>query len=141
MLESNIQGIFMIKKFRFSKLIRDHVPEILKNKNASLKYHVMSDEEYLKRLNEKLMEETLEVLEASSREEFIEEFSDVIEVIYAIAKVQNIDVEEIERERVKKREVKGGFEKKFYADSIELHASHPHVAYYEAKAHKYPEIE
>jgi predicted house-cleaning noncanonical NTP pyrophosphatase (MazG superfamily) len=131
----------MTKRFSLKKLIRDLIPEIFQKANISLNYHIMSDEQYLKKLKEKLQEETLEVIEASSKEELIEEMGDLLEVIYALAKLQDIELNEVEKVRLQKKKVNGAFENRLYAESIELESSHPHVSYYEAKAHKYPEIE
>jgi len=65
----------------YNKLIRDNIPEIIANDNgkrASVK--VLTDDECLKYLNQKLSEELNEYLASSE----IEELADLQEVIYGI---------------------------------------------------------
>lgn len=69
-----------IHRFKVDKLIRDKVPEILRSKNIALSTHQMSDEEFLMRLKNKLIEEAHEVSEAKNAEDLLEELADISEV-------------------------------------------------------------
>lgn len=92
----------------YEKLVRDNIPDIIKESGKECIFEIMDDEEYERELNKKLVEEVKEYVESES----IEEIADIMEVIYSILKLNNIPVKEIENIRLKKREERGGFEKK-----------------------------
>jgi len=99
----------------YGKLIRDKIINIIKTNGETPKYHILSDDDYLSELHKKLLEEAHEFIEADD----IEELADLMEVVYAIAKVKNIDLKEMENVRIKKREKRGGFEDKIYLEAVE----------------------
>ncbi|MFQ6724462.1 MAG: hypothetical protein ACLRFE_03955 [Clostridia bacterium] len=99
----------------YGKLVRDRIIEIIKANGENPIYHTLSDDEYLDELHKKLFEEANEFIENDDPEEL----ADLMEVIYAIAKHKNINMEEVEKERVKKREKRGGFEDKIYLETVE----------------------
>lgn len=66
----------------FNKLVRDKIPEIIKNNNETPITRILSDEEYKIELEKKLYEEYQEVLE-SSGENRLEELADMLEVMIA----------------------------------------------------------
>ena len=83
----------------YDKLVRDRIIDIIIANGESPVYHTLSDEEYLKELHKKLIEEANEFVEADNPEEL----ADLLEVVYAIAMHKNINMEEVEQIRVKKR--------------------------------------
>lgn len=92
-----------------NKLVRDKIPEIIKNNDGKdPKIHVAEKEEYWKKLKEKIFEEVNEFLESENKEEL----ADILEVIYAIAKFKEYNIEDIENTRKIKAETRGGFDKK-----------------------------
>ena len=99
----------------YGKLVRDKIIDIITANGEKPIYHTLSDEEYLNELHKKLFEEANEFVEEDSPEEL----ADLLEVIYAIAKHKNINMKEVEKERVKKREKRGGFEDKIYLETVE----------------------
>ena len=99
----------------YGKLVRDRIIDIIKENGETPIYHTLSDEEYLKELHKKLLEEANEFIEADDKEEL----ADLLEVVYAIAKHKNINMDEVEKIRVKKREKRGGFEDKIYLETVE----------------------
>ena len=101
----------MVKKY--NKLIRDKIPEIMEGKGVSSEHHIADDVEFEQKLHAKLLEEVEEFLE----DESIEEMADIMEVIYAIAELHNFDLKDVEKIRIKKKEERGGFEKKIILDS------------------------
>ena len=66
----------------YNKLVRDNIPNIIKEKGEEPITRILSDEEYKKELEKKLNEEYQEVLEASGSER-VEELADMLEVIKA----------------------------------------------------------
>ena len=98
----------------YGKLVRDRIIDIIRTNGENPIYHTLSDEEYLKELHKKLFEEATEFIE----EDNPEELADLLEVIYAIAKHKNINMEEVENFRINKREKRGGFEDKIYLETV-----------------------
>ena len=94
------------------KLVRDRIPEIIESKGEKVSFHVASDEEYSKKLKEKLREEVGEFIEDGS----IEEMADVFEVITAINELQEWDIEDVVEVQRKKRAERGGFKNKIVLD-------------------------
>jgi predicted house-cleaning noncanonical NTP pyrophosphatase (MazG superfamily) len=101
-------GRIVIMEIKYSKLVRDKIPEIIEKNNKHCEFIILDSEEYFNHLNKKLLEEVNEYLESKD----IEEIADILEVIYSILKHKNIDKEEIEKIRVKKKNERGSFDKR-----------------------------
>ena len=99
----------------YGKLVRDRIVDIIRVNGENPKYHTLSDEEYLVELHKKLFEEANEFIENDDPEEL----ADLMEVLYAIAKHKNINMQEVENIRIKKRQKRGGFEDKIYLETVE----------------------
>jgi predicted house-cleaning noncanonical NTP pyrophosphatase (MazG superfamily) len=99
----------------YNKLVRDKIIDIIKLNGEKPVYHTLNNEEYIEELLKKLIEEANEFIEADSPEEL----ADLMEVVYSIAKTKNIDLEEVEQIRIKKREKRGGFDNKIYLEGVE----------------------
>ena len=97
-----------------NKLVRDHIPEIIEECGRKCEWEVLSDEEYLRRLDEKLQEELDEYMEDKS----LEELADLLEVLMAVAEARG-SFAEVERIRQMKREKRGGFEKRILLKSAD----------------------
>jgi len=99
-----------MKKKLFNKLVRDNIINKIKDEGRIPNYRIMKNDEFIKELNKKLLEETCEFIENNT----IEELADVFEVILKIMEVMNISFDEFERFRMKKKNENGGFEQKIY---------------------------
>lgn len=130
-----------IKFFKVEKLIRDKIPAFLESKGIAVHAKAMEDQEFISKLKDKLLEEVQEVLEASGSDELCEELADVLEVIHALSKANGLTMQQIEKIRLKKREIKGGFENKIFNSSIQIEENNTSIHYYLNKPQKYPEIE
>jgi len=97
---------------KYNKLVRDKIPEIMKAKGENPIVHIASDEEYSKKLQDKLREEVAEFIGSSEPEEL----ADIIEVVYAICDLKKIDKKQLEDIRIKKAEERGGFSKRIILD-------------------------
>ena len=104
-----------MKVITYNKLIRDRIPEIIKEKGKTCKIEILSDEEYLKMVDAKLDEELAEY----HQDQNIEELADLVEVIYAAAKARGYSVEELEAVRREKAEKRGAFERKLLLKEVE----------------------
>lgn len=99
----------------YNKLVRDKIPSIItEDKNKTCFIKILSDDEYLKYLNEKMKEELKEYLESGE----IEELADLEEVLRAILDAKGVSNEEFEDIRSKKVNERGAFKKKIFLVSV-----------------------
>lgn len=77
----------------YYKLVRDNIIDIMKEDNEIPNYHILKKSEYEKCLRSKLIEEGMELLNAKSRDDIIEEIADVYEVLYAIVSLKKTDID------------------------------------------------
>jgi len=98
------------------KLVRDKIPEIIKESGRNPITHIADDSEHWNRLRDKLLEEVKEFIEDGDEKE---EIADIFEVLYAIMDFRNINKQEVEELRVNKEKEKGGFKEKIVLDRIE----------------------
>ncbi len=99
----------------YNKLVRDKIPDIVRQEGKIPLTHVADEKEYWEKLKEKLKEETDEFLENSNEEEL----SDILEVINVIREFKKIDKENLELVREKKSKERGGFKNKIILDKVE----------------------
>lgn len=97
-----------------NKLVRDKIPKIIENNNEIPEFKILSDDEYLIELNKKLLEECNEVLTAETKESRLEEMADLLEVMKALAKIDNYNLEDISNKAKEKAQKRGAFDKKIY---------------------------
>ena len=97
---------------KYNKLVRDKIPEIIKQKGKAPTTHIADDEEYWQKLKEKLKEEVNEFLKHGNEEEL----ADILEIIYAICDFKKIDKQKLEMLRKKKAEKRGSFKDKIILD-------------------------
>lgn len=98
-----------------NKLVRDKIPQIIDNmEGRKSNYKILDNDEYLKELDKKLLEEAHEFIEDHS----IEELGDLMEVILSIMEFKNISMNDVEKCRIIKKTDKGGFNNKVYLIDI-----------------------
>jgi diadenosine tetraphosphate (Ap4A) HIT family hydrolase/predicted house-cleaning noncanonical NTP pyrophosphatase (MazG superfamily) len=134
-------GSMALKRFRVEKLIRDHLPDIMRNKGILVHERVMEQDEFIAKLHDKLQEEAKEIKHAKDKAELADELADMLEVIYALSMATGISLEQIEKARLAKLEAKGGFDRKIYNSSVEIEEANPSIEYYLKKPQQYPLIE
>ena len=102
--------------YKYNKLVRDKIPEEINSmEGRKAKFRIMDENEYIKELNRKLLEESNEFVEEND----IEELADVMEVMESIMKIKNIQWEEVKKIQTKKRDKKGSFDRKIYLEYVE----------------------
>ena len=99
---------------KYSKLVRDRIPEIIESSGKSCVCEVLSDEQYIEMLDAKLNEELAEYQESKS----MEELADLLEVMWAVVRARGSSIEEVEAIRIEKAEERGGFEKKLLLKEV-----------------------
>jgi predicted house-cleaning noncanonical NTP pyrophosphatase (MazG superfamily) len=102
------------KIISYRKLVRDNIINIIEKNGKKAIYEILSDEDFSKELNKKLTEEVDEFIEKNE----VEEIADIFEVLYTIIESKRINIKDIEKIMVKKREERGGFKKKLYLKEV-----------------------
>ena len=92
------------------KLVRDRIPEIIRNDGKKPIIEILTNEDYLIELDKKLNEEVAEYQADKS----IEEMADILEVLFAVCEARGHSVEELLKVKEAKREKRGGFKDKIY---------------------------
>lgn len=97
------------------KLVRDKIPEIIKNDGKKPITRIANNYAYWIELKKKLIEEVNEFLKSENEEEL----ADILEVIYALCDFKNFDKNNIKKIREEKAEKRGRFKDKIILESIE----------------------
>ena len=93
---------------KYTKLVRDRIPEIIELSGKTCVTEILSDDEYLCMIDAKLDEELAEY----HKDQNIEELADLLEVIYAATIARGYTIEQLEKVRAEKAEKRGTFQKK-----------------------------
>lgn len=103
-------------RYTYNKLVRDKIPENIDSENGrKSKYRILNDDEYLKELNKKVIEEANEFVEENS----IEELGDLMEVLNAIMKLKGYKMEDVNIAMKKKVDKKGSFNDRIYLEYVD----------------------
>ena len=78
----------------YNKLVRDKIPNIIKEKGETPIIKTLNEIEYKKELENKLYEEYKEVIESNGNDR-IEELADMLEVIRALANLENKNLNDV----------------------------------------------
>src|SRR3989338_7742350 len=107
-----VQKVLRSINMKYNKLVRDKIIERIEAKGEKAVFHVADEAEYWTKLKEKLQEEVNEFLLAEN----IEELADIAEVLDAVLIHKGFIKEALLVEQTKKREERGGFEKRIILD-------------------------
>lgn len=94
----------------YNKLVRDRIPEIIKENGKRATIRILDDTEYGDQLLKKLSEE----VEEYQRDRNIEELADILEVVRVLAELHGRSPGDLERLRAEKAARSGGFEKRVF---------------------------
>lgn len=97
-----------------NKLVRDRIPEIIKQSGRTPIVETLSGLELKDALNAKLIEEVEEFLNAPDDNKAVEELADIFEVISALATWHNFSEDELLTFAQNKRKYRGGFTRGLY---------------------------
>ena len=101
----------------YNKLVRDKIPNIIKEKKETPVIKILGDDEYKEALEKKLYEEYQEVIEESG-EDRVEELADMLEIIKALAKLENKTLDDVIEIANKKVDKRGAFEEKIFLEKV-----------------------
>lgn len=101
----------------YNKLVRDNIPDIIRNNNETPVIKILNDNEYKVELEKKLYEEYKEVIEASG-EDRVEELADMLEVMKALAKMENKTLKEVVYIAEQKNKKRGSFNEKIFLEKV-----------------------
>lgn len=101
----------------YNKLVRDNIPNIIKSKGETPITRILDDATYKSELENKLYEEYKEVIEASE-DARAEELADMIEIIRALAKLENKTLQDIIDIANNKNIKRGAFEEKIFLEKV-----------------------
>lgn len=97
-------------RVEFNKLIRDRVKEKIEEKGDACEVEVLEEDERFKEaLHLKLVEEATELSKTSSREEFLNEYADLMVVLDELTSLYEYSEADIKLALIENLERKGGF--------------------------------
>lgn len=100
----------------YNKLVRDNIPKIIENDNEVPITRVLSNDEYKDALYQKLFEECYELINATSKEDILNECADVYEILKSISEFYGENINEVEKVADEKRLKRGGFTRKIFLE-------------------------
>lgn len=97
-------------ELEFNKLVRDQIPLSIAEKGEAVTVIRLTGEALIAALRRKLIEESLEVLDAGTTDEIADELADVREVTLSLMSRLGITEVDVESRRKKKAKARGGFD-------------------------------
>ena len=103
-----------MKTITYHKLVRDRIPEIIEKDGKQCVCSILSEEDYIRMLDQKLDEELKEYQESKS----MEELADLLEVIRSVVLARGSSMEELEQIQREKAEKRGGFDRRILLEKV-----------------------
>ena len=97
---------------KYNKLVRDKIPEYIRQQGGTPVFHVADEAEYWEKLKAKILEE----FDEFTKDESLEEFADLLDVVFALAEYKEFNPADVDAIRKKKAEARGGFKKRIILD-------------------------
>lgn len=97
-----------------NKLVRDYIPDIIREKGQTPVIRTLDDEEFIQSLEKKLREEVEEFLE----EKNLDELGDILEVLEELAHLQGWTDGEIRHVREEKAQSSGVFRERVFLEKV-----------------------
>jgi len=103
-----------IKKIYYHKLIRDKVPDTMRNVPKEFAIRTLSRTEFRLELLRKVGEEASALPKLTKKEDIISEVGDVLDVLDEIRREYSIRPRELSLARLQAKKKKGGFQKRVF---------------------------
>lgn len=98
----------------YNKLVRDKIPQVIEEDGRRCETSIVSKEELLPLLEEKLKEEVNEFMQDKN----LEELADIMEVVFGLAENLGYGEEELLKKREEKKEERGGFKDGVFLEKV-----------------------
>ncbi len=102
-----------------NKLVRDKIPEIIKQNGGIPVTRILTEEEYIPEIGKKFAEESSEYVGAPDREERLQELCDILQLVHDAAASDEATIEDIETLRLDKFAARGGFSERIYLERVD----------------------
>lgn len=103
----------------YNKLVRDRIPEVIKNTGKRFSSRILTNEEYIQELKNKSFEELKEYISTKNDNDAIEELADLLEIIHALSIHHGASIEKVEEVRKMKAEKRGGYKERIFLIEVE----------------------
>jgi predicted house-cleaning noncanonical NTP pyrophosphatase (MazG superfamily) len=103
----------------YNKLVRDLIPQVIKNTGKKHSTRILNESEYIEQLKKKAFEELDEYINTDNKKDAIEELADLLEIVHALAEYHGSSIDEVEEVRKQKAEKRGGFKEKIFLIEVE----------------------
>ena len=106
-------------KHIYNKLVRDNIPVIISKDHKTAQIQILNDDDYLKYLKLKLIEESKEVNTSQNNVELKNELADILEVIEALLNFSQISLQDVLEIKEKKALKNGKFNNRIFLEQVE----------------------
>jgi predicted house-cleaning noncanonical NTP pyrophosphatase (MazG superfamily) len=128
-----------MRTFAYKKLVRDDILSQMLSLGAHPRHRTLGDQEYLRELGKKIVEEGSEITPGDP-DKLLEELADLQEVIDCMLAALGKSADQLKVAQAKKNSKFGSFTKRVYLDTAELPDTYPWIAHLESNPDRYPEI-
>ncbi len=104
----------MKKVVKYNKLIRDRIPEIVKEAGWVPTVRILRKSEFLGAVKKKVFEEAEELIQSEDKRGIIDEIVDIQELLDVLASEIGITKPEVKKLQGIKRKKRGGFKKRLF---------------------------
>lgn len=119
------------------KLVPDNFIRDCEEQGCIIEYTALEGEDHAAALATKMIEESTEVAESTTREQQVKELGDVYGAMLDFLKIQGISLEEVTAAWQAKSSRKGAYTKGYTIGRIEVPADNPYVPGFFAEPQKY----
>ncbi len=99
----------------YNKLVRDKIPQVIEEDGRKCETSIVSKEQLLPLLEDKLKEEVNEFMQDRN----LEELADIMEVAFGLAENLGYSEEDLLKKREEKKEARGGFKEGVFLKTVE----------------------
>lgn len=128
-----------MRSFLLNKLVRDRILGEMQATGQTVSFRRLSDADYLKELNRKLLEEANE-FSTEDTKEALKELADVLEVVEALAAALDTDFDGLRAVQAERKAKRGGFADRIYIERVDLADGDPWAAYYAKEPDRFKEV-
>lgn len=114
----NIVPMGTLNICQIEELVRDKVPDIIKESGKNANFRVLSDDEYKQALKEKMTNEVSALMEAKTVEEITEQLGDIQTLIGHLLHAYNISEDDFIISNIAKDNEKGMFMNRYFLESV-----------------------